>query len=396
MYKLLDQKLNLLQCYIIFILIKGNILKLEIKDKQKIFFQNSTSSIEIHPLWLRERINTDELVDKNNQQRLYDNTNLALDIVIKNAKIDNTLLDIKFSDGISFKFNIDNLLYELNEDLCKMGPVNKPVLWKSNSQYDPYFNYSENFHEKEEMYNLLKNFYKYGFVIVRKVPTEDSFIVKFANSIGTVRPTNFGNHFNVLSVPKPNDLAYTSLALSPHTDNPYRKPVPCIQLLHCLENEVSGGLSTLVDGFAVASDLRKNNKKYFDILSQVKVRFRFDDKDVILENWGELIELNEKKNVKQVRYSSRLDYVPALEKEKLNLFFEARKLLSKLYNSNNFEIKFKLMPGDLMIMDNHRLLHGRTRYDSSEGKRHLQGCYIDYDSSEGKLRHLQRKFKKDY
>ena len=371
-------------------------MKLEIKDKQKIFFLNSTSSIEIHPLWLRERINTDELVDKNNQQRLYDNTNLSFDIVIKNAKIDNTLLDIKFCDGISFKFNIDNLLYELNEDLCKMGPVNKPVLWKSNSQYDPYFNYSENFHEKEEMYNLLKNFYKYGFVIVRKVPTEDSFIVKFANSIGTVRPTNFGNHFNVLSVPKPNDLAYTSLALSPHTDNPYRKPVPCIQLLHCLENEVSGGLSTLVDGFAVASDLRKNNKKYFDILSQVKVRFRFDDKDVILENWGELIELDEKNNVKQVRYSSRLDYVPALEKEKLNLFFEARKLLSKLYNSNNFEIKFKLMPGDLMIMDNHRLLHGRTRYDSSEGKRHLQGCYIDYDSSEGKLRHLQRKFKKDY
>ena len=88
--------------------------------------------------------------------------------------------------------------------------------------------------------------------------------------------------------------------------------------------------------------------------------------------------------------------MPALEKEKLNLFFEARKLLSKLYNSNNFEIKFKLMPGDLMIMDNHRLLHGRTRYDSSDGKRHLQGCYIDYDSSEGKLRHLQRKFKKDY
>ena len=44
------------------------------------------------------------------------------------------------------------------------------------------------------------------------------------------------------------------------------------------------------------------------------------------------------------------------------------------------------------MMDNHRLLHGRTVYDANEGKRFLQGCYIDYDSTEGKLKHLKRKF----
>ena len=45
----------------------------------------------------------------------------------------------------------------------------------------------------------------------------------------------------------------------------------------------------------------------------------------------------------------------------------------------------------LLMMDNYRLLHGRTKYDANEGNRFLQGCYIDYDSSEGKLRHLKRK-----
>jgi len=44
------------------------------------------------------------------------------------------------------------------------------------------------------------------------------------------------------------------------------------------------------------------------------------------------------------------------------------------------------------MMDNHRLLHGRTVYDVNEGDRFLQGCYIDFDSTEGKLRHLKRKF----
>ena len=243
------------------------------------------------------------------------------------------------------------------------------------------------------MYELLKSFYKYGFVIIKNVPTQNNYIVQFANSIGSIRPTNFGEYFNVKSVPNPNDLAYTSLALSPHTDNPYRKPVPCIQLLHCIENEVSGGFSTLVDGFNVANFLKKNNPEYFDILSKVKVKFKFTDKDVVLENTGELIELDELGNLKQIRFSTRLDYVPVLEKKQLDLYYKARKKISDLYNSDKFKIEFKLIPGDIMMMDNHRLLHGRTLYDTNEGKRFLQGCYIDHDSSEGKLRHLKRKFK---
>ena len=242
------------------------------------------------------------------------------------------------------------------------------------------------------MYELLKSFYKYGFVIIKKVPTHDNFIVKFANSIGNIRPTNFGEFFNVKSVPKPNDLAYTSLALSPHTDNPYRKPVPCIQLLHCIENEVTGGFSTLVDGFKVANHLKKNYPEYFKILTKIKVKFKFTDKDVILENNGELIELDGLGNLKQIRFSTRLDYVPVLEKKKLDLYYKARKKISDFYNSKKFRIEFKLISGDIMMMDNYRLLHGRTAYDANEGKRFLQGCYIDHDSSEGKFRHLKRKF----
>ena len=88
-----------------------------------------------------------------------------------------------------------------------------------------------------------------------------------------------------------------------------------------------------------------------------------------------------------------MDYVPAIEKNKLKKFYKARKLISNLYASKKFEIRFKLEKGDLLMMDNHRLLHGRTAYDPGEGKRYLKGCYIDHDSTEGKLRYLERKFK---
>ena len=242
------------------------------------------------------------------------------------------------------------------------------------------------------MYQALISFYKFGFVIFKNVPTSDNYIVNFANSIGSIRRTNFGEFFNVKSKPNPNDLAYTSLPLAPHTDNPYRNPVPCIQMLHCIENEVSGGLSTLVDGYTVTEKLKKDFPEYYKILSEVKVRFQFIDESVVLEDWAEMIQLDENNEFKQVRFSPRLDFVPLMEKEKLDLYYAARKKISELYNSDNFRIEFKLQPGDLLMMDNHRLLHGRTTFDTNEGKRFLQGCYIDYDSTEGKFKHLKRKF----
>jgi len=364
-------------------------MKIELNNK-KVIFINDHNKTEIHPIWLRERVRDEKFLDKNNDQRLFDPSFLN-NIIIKNAKINNNILDLTFSDGITSKFDINKLTSEFLDTESLSNTV-KQKLWDSSLKNNPTYKFNENFSNSKDMFDLLKSFYKYGFVIVKNVPTENNYIVNFANSIGSIRPTNFGDFFNVRSVPNPNDLAYTSLALSPHTDNPYRKPVPCIQLLHCIESEVSGGFSTLVDGFKVATYLKENNPEYFKILTKIKVKFKFIDKDVILENKGELIELDKKNNFKQIRFNTRLDYVPLLEKNQLELYYKARKEISNLYNSEKFRIKFKLAPGDIMMVDNHRLLHGRTAYDTNEGKRFLQGCYIDHDSSEGKLRHLKRKF----
>ena len=365
-------------------------MKIELNEN-KVYFNNGSIKKEIHPFWLRERVNGEEFLDKGTQQRLFDPTTLNNNISISKVDIIDKFLEINFDDGVKSKLEIDKLALEFfNEDT--VIKTIKKIKWNSTLKNIKNFKYHENFFESKEMHDLLISFYKYGFVVVKNIPTNDNFIVKFANSIGSVRRTNFGEYFNVKSKADPNDLAYTSLGLTPHTDNPYRNPVPCIQLLHCIESEVSGGLSTLVDGYTVTEELKIKNPKFYKILSEVKVRFKFIDKNVILEDWSELIALNDDQTLKQVRFSPRLDYVPILEKRKLDLYYRARKKLSEMYNSDKYRIEFKLEPKDLMMMDNYRLLHGRTAYETKEGNRYLQGCYIDYDSTEGKLRHLKRKF----
>ena len=364
-------------------------MKIELSNN-KVFFENQGLKKEIHPFWLRERVNGEDFVDKGTQQRLFDPTTLKQDIKINKVNLTDKFLEISFTDGVETKINIQSIFQEYsgNDDIKFI----KKTKWDSSLKSLNNFQFSENIFEEKIMYEALVSFYKYGFVIFKNVPTENNFLVKFANSIGSIRRTNFGEFFNVKSKPNPNDLAYTSLPLAPHTDNPYRNPVPCIQILHCIENDVKGGNSTLVDGFTVTEELKERYPEYHKILTEVKVKYQFIDKDVVLENWAEMIELDEDKNFKQVRFSPRLDFVPLIDKDRLDIFYKARNKISELYNSDKYRIEFKLLTGDLLMMDNYRLLHGRTSFNANEGNRFLQGCYIDYDSTEGKIKHLKRKF----
>mgnify|MGYP003954069785 CR=1 FL=1 len=364
-------------------------MKIELSEN-KVFYDYNGQKKEIHPFWLRERVNGDQYIDSKTKQRLFDPTQLKEDIKISTLKLSEKFLEVKFKDGITTKIIIEDIVKEFSID--NDIKLIKKIKWDSKLKNFNYFDFNENFFEEKMMLDALTKFYQYGFVIFKKVPISNNFLVNFANSIGSIRPTNFGEYFDVKSKPNPNDLAYTSLPLAPHTDNPYRNPVPCIQMLHCIENQVSGGYSTLVDGYTVTEYLKNNFLEFYKILTEIKIRFQFMDESVVLESWAEMISLDKDKQFQQVRFSPRLDFVPLLEKNKLELFYKARNKISELYNSDNFKIEFKLTPGDLLMMDNHRLLHGRTIFDVNEGNRFLQGCYIDYDSTEGKLKYLKRKF----
>ena len=63
----------------------------------------------------------------------------------------------------------------------------------------------------------------------------------------------------------------------------------------------------------------------------------------------------------------------------------------KTVESPEFQVRFRLDPGDLYIVDNTRVVHGRTEF-VAEGNRHLQGCYADRDSLFSRLAVLNRPY----
>ena len=50
------------------------------------------------------------------------------------------------------------------------------------------------------------------------------------------------------------------------------------------------------------------------------------------------------------------------------------------------QVRFTLVPGEVLVIDNWRLLHGRAEFD---GERHVCGCYLNREDYESRLRVLR-------
>ena len=88
-------------------------MKIELENN-KVFFENQGLKKEIHPFWLRERVEGDSFVDKATQQRLFDPTKLKENIKINSMSLSNEYLEITFDDGVYTKLAIENILKEFS------------------------------------------------------------------------------------------------------------------------------------------------------------------------------------------------------------------------------------------------------------------------------------------
>jgi gamma-butyrobetaine dioxygenase len=211
-------------------------------------------------------------------------------------------------------------------------------------------------------------------------PVESGALYRVAALFGYVRETNYGRHFEVRSEIDPSNLAYTSLGLQAHTDNPYRDPVPTLQILYCLANSAEGGENLVVDGFAVARRLRDEDPAAFDLLARYCARFEYaGEPGVRLRARRPVIELAPDGELVGVRFNNRsaaaLTDVPF---EDMEGYYDALRRFAAIVDDPAMAVTFKLAPGDCFLVDNTRVLHGRTGF-SGTGSRWLQGCYADKD-----------------
>ena len=202
---------------------------------------------------------------------------------------------------------------------------------------------------------------------MRNGPTEPKSVLQVADLFGYMRETNYGPYFEVRIEVNPTNLAYTGLGLQAHTDNPYRDPVPTLQILYCLENSAEGGDSIVVDGFRAAERLHAENPDGFALLAGYPARFEYRGSDeVCLRSRRPMIELSPDGELIGIRFNNRSSApfvnVPF---DKMEAYYAAYRLLGEIIDDPAMGMSFKLEPGESFIVDNTRVLHARLGYSGT-------------------------------
>jgi gamma-butyrobetaine dioxygenase len=338
---------------------------------------------DLHPMWLRDRTTEPGHVEPTNRQRLFTPLDIAADLAVVDIEVLDRFLAVGFSDGHRAHLDLETIVRDLGWTRdAEAPPAAEP--WTTPLDPFPYVDWSgigwcEEDGDVGSVLAFLDAFYRYGYVVFRNTPAEAGVVERIANRIGYISGQNFGWVFDVRTEPNPTDLAYTSYGLLAHTDEPYRIEPPGIQLLHCIANEAPGGDSTLVDGLAAAAALEDDHPAWFRAMVETEVDYRYDMGIDTVVNRGHVLEYDRHGRYRGMRFNTKLDVPLPGPGVDLDAWYAGRRWLTEWLNDPAHQVTFRLEPGDVMFMDNHRALHGRTEFDASRGRRHLQGCYIEHD-----------------
>jgi gamma-butyrobetaine dioxygenase len=255
-----------------------------------------------------------------------------------------------------------------------------------------------------------------GFLLLRGAGTAGGAAEAWAAHVGYPRATHYGPSFSVRAERAPISFAYTPEALPFHTDLPYRSEPPGVQLLHCRANSAAGGESTLLDGFKAAGDLAAEDPAAFAALAATPVTWTWQGKGgMFLSSVKPIIALaagegegagaagegaaaageGGSADAGGSGGGTRAPAISAIHWDNRNMslsfaytrasaargggashgaaLLSAYAAFSRHINRPANALRLKLAPGDILVFNNRRCLHGREAFDPRTGSRLLEG-----------------------
>ncbi|KAF9507502.1 hypothetical protein BS47DRAFT_1377904 [Hydnum rufescens UP504] len=357
--------------------------------------------IPFNRLWLRDHCRCAECFHPITRQRLVDTfrvtnhwpqevkrTDAGIEITWKEGNSDGTQHISAYPwDWLSHADNRSKVSESVEFGLTAAG---KEYWTSSISRSPPTVSYEDVMVSETAVLTWLEKVYRHGFCFVSDVPPTPEDTEQLIKRIAFIRETHYGGFWDFTADLAHGDTAYTNLALKAHTDTTYYTD-PCgLQIFHLLSHtEGSGGESLLVDGFRAASELKTLYPDDWEILSTTPVpthsvgdvSYKYvlrKGHPIISSSDGEPSLIRYNNDDRSIMKTSRSDEISS--------WYRALVRWDSVLRSSESEYWFKLTPGTVIVIDNHRVLHGRAAFT---GKRRMCGAYIGRDDYMARLLALQ-------
>ncbi|KAJ3294844.1 hypothetical protein HDU79_010352 [Rhizoclosmatium sp. JEL0117] len=357
-------------------------------------------------VWLRDHCRCPVCFHTETKQRLVDTFEIPLDIQISSATLSQNgkSIEITFqNDNHKSVFDLDWL--RSNSYNPRVATMSEDVgrtfkLWGSEiTKSIPVVDFDKVMAGDEGLAEWLNLIDKFGIAFVQGVPPTPEATEALGCRISFIRETHYGKFWDFTANNAHADTAYTGLALQSHTDTTYFTDPIGLQLFHITEFTGVGGKSVYVDGFNAAAELKRTYPEYYKLLTEVPVPTHSagDPKVVIAPSPRAYPILNIDpltKQLYQVRWnnddrsvlnSKTLKRLGSDEPVSVKDFYAALKAWVSILRDPKYETWIQLEPGLAVIVDNWRVLHGRSAFT---GHRRVCGSYHGYDDYRSRVRDL--------
>ncbi|MCF2906487.1 TauD/TfdA family dioxygenase [Octadecabacter sp. CECT 8868] len=327
--------------------------------------------------WLRDASNSN--IDPQTRERIFDVSQLsqapkAKSLALREGAV---IIDWEAEDTTS------EISLQLLEDIATKGrptdiaDLPRHVWYSDHLAHIPRVSQADVIDSAAGRVALTRALIEGGIAIVTDMDPSEESLPNLVEAIGPVTPSGEGLFFNVRVEINPTNLAFTAGPLEMHTDLPGEEAAPGVQFLHCIENTVDGGASLFLDGIAVAMALKDEDPDAFDLLATHKIPFFYRHDTIDYQSHQRVIETDQNGNVTGVTISQHLQDTMDLPQELLDTYYPAFIKFIRMMQDDRFVMKFRSEPGNCIVFDNHRIVHGREGYVAESGSRHLRGCYTD-------------------
>jgi len=247
------------------------------------------------------------------------------------------------------------------------------------------FQYEDFLNDDGVLAEALENIRRCGLISLKKVPTEIPASRRAMERIAYIRSSIFGEMWELKADGKIADTGSTPLEIKPHTDGTYNHDAPGLMMLHCLAYDAEGGDNVLVDGFYLANKIRQERPDAYEVLSTTAVAGQYIGDGSYLVAQRPPLHHDTSGRLVQVSFNNH-DRAPfRLPEPQMGELYAALSVFDAMAQDRANQFAFGQRPGDMVIFDNWRLLHGRLAF---KGQRHMVGCYLNREDFESRMRML--------
>lgn len=241
---------------------------------------------------------------------------------------------------------------------------------------------------EQTLLTMLQQLQSRGFALVVNAGTEGETAERFASLLDTVpRPTHYshtGINCVITSMETTKNLGYKPQDLLLHTDSPTSSHPMEVLLVHCSRQvRTAGGENWVTDGLRAAEHFRNQYPIYFNLLSTVPVHFREIDGSgkYNMQAFYPILNMDYENKIKTIRFG---DHVRGSRfahgyKDRVSDWYKAYCKFSEILYDEPYLAKYRMQEGDLLVLDNTRMLHNGGRcLITDDDRRVVYGSFISW------------------